>query len=215
MSANSVLPPIGFTTRAESREYLAGIARNELSECQSMLPRLNRRWREARSSGRPSRPRLDTSFMPDLEALVLGLGDVAAAGILQGAEVPAERHLLLVGDRLVVEDEHGVAVHARLDRRHLFARRAVWRCRCRTPRPRTRGGSGGWPRSSGWLLGKDWASLSRRPRRPVHVASPITAMAWISISIPGRAKVVTVMRRAGRVAPPGNFSLRISTKRSP
>src|SRR5207249_170727 len=52
MSANSVLPPTGFTTRAESSEYFAGMGRNELSECQSMLPRLNRRTRDSRSSGR-------------------------------------------------------------------------------------------------------------------------------------------------------------------
>src|SRR5262245_22092494 len=64
MSANSVLPPAGLTTRADSSEYFAGITRNELSECQSRLPRLNRCTRESRSRGRPSRPRLETSFMP-------------------------------------------------------------------------------------------------------------------------------------------------------
>src|SRR6266545_2372561 len=73
MSANSVFPPFGFTTRADSREYLAGMARNELSECQSMLPRLNARSREARSSGRPSLPRLETSFMPTCRRLSSGL----------------------------------------------------------------------------------------------------------------------------------------------
>ena len=56
------------------------------------------------------------------QALVLGLGDVAAAGVLQGAEVAAERHLLLVGEHLVVEHEHGVAIHPGLDGRHLVAR---------------------------------------------------------------------------------------------
>ena len=64
MSANSVLPPTGFTTRADRIEYFAGMARYELSECQSMLPRLNARWRESSGSGRPSLPRLDTSPMP-------------------------------------------------------------------------------------------------------------------------------------------------------
>ncbi len=73
MSANSVFPPVGFTMRAESSEYLAGIARNELSECQSMLPRLNKRTRESRSRGRPSRPRLETSFMPTGRRLSSGL----------------------------------------------------------------------------------------------------------------------------------------------
>ena len=42
MSANSVLPPFGFTTRADSSENFAGIGRNELSECHRQLPRLNR-----------------------------------------------------------------------------------------------------------------------------------------------------------------------------
>ena len=54
-----------------------------------------------------------------LQALVLGLGDVAAARIFEPPEILAERHLLLVGDLLVVEHEHGVTVHARLDRRDL------------------------------------------------------------------------------------------------
>ena len=56
---------------------------------------------------------------PGLQALVLGLGDVAAAGVFERAEVAAERHLLLVGDLLVVEHEHRVAIHPRLDPRHL------------------------------------------------------------------------------------------------
>ena len=103
MSANSVLPPTGFTTRAESREYLAGIARNELSECQSMLPRLNRRWREARSQGPAVAPEVGHVAHAYLESPVFRLGDVAASGVLQDAEMEAEGHLLLVGDLLVVE----------------------------------------------------------------------------------------------------------------
>src|SRR6266853_1035901 len=114
MSAYSVLPPTGFTTRAESSEYLAGMGRNELSECQSMLPRLNARWRESRSIGRPSLPRLDTSFIPTCSR--------RSAGVLQRAEVDAEGHLLLVGDLLIVEDQHRVAIHARVDGRDLVAR---------------------------------------------------------------------------------------------
>src|SRR5882724_4785134 len=73
MSANSVLPPVGLTTRADSSEYFAGTARNELSECQSMFPRLNRRARASRGSGWPSRPRLETSFMPIWRRLSSGL----------------------------------------------------------------------------------------------------------------------------------------------
>src|SRR6185369_12630517 len=64
MSANSVLPPFGFTTRADSSENFAGIGRNELSECHRQLPRLNRLTRLSRGSGLPSLPRLETSFRP-------------------------------------------------------------------------------------------------------------------------------------------------------
>src|SRR5262245_51124826 len=72
MSANSVLPPTGFTTLADRSEYFAGIGRNELSECQSMFPRLNSRTRDSRDSGWPSRPRFDTSFMPTWRRLSSG-----------------------------------------------------------------------------------------------------------------------------------------------
>jgi hypothetical protein len=47
---------------------------------------------------------------------------VAAARVLEGAEVAAERHLLLVGQFLVAEDEHPVVVHPRLDGGHRVAR---------------------------------------------------------------------------------------------
>ncbi len=63
MSANSVWPPLSATLRPESRENFDGIARNELSECHSRLPRLNSRVRSSRASGLPSLPRLDTSAM--------------------------------------------------------------------------------------------------------------------------------------------------------
>src|SRR5882757_5579706 len=64
MSANSVLPPFGFTMRADSSENFAGIGRNELSECHRQLPRLNRCARWPFGSGLPSLPRLETSFRP-------------------------------------------------------------------------------------------------------------------------------------------------------
>ena len=66
MSANSVLPPLGFTTRADNSENFAGIGRNELSECHRQLPRLNRWVRLSRGSGLPSLPRLETSFSPEV-----------------------------------------------------------------------------------------------------------------------------------------------------
>ncbi len=52
-------------------------------------------------------------------------------------------------------------------------------------------------------------------RLPPARVSPITATAWISISTPGRAKLVTVMRALAGKLPSGNSSRRISTKRSP
>ena len=41
--------------------------------------------------------------------------------VLQLAEMPGEGELLFVGDVLVREHQHGVAVHACLDRRNLIA----------------------------------------------------------------------------------------------
>ncbi len=55
----------------------------------------------------------------DREAPILGFGHVAVHGRLDRAEVATERDLLLVAQRLVVEHEHRVAVHAGLDRRDL------------------------------------------------------------------------------------------------
>ncbi len=90
----------------------------------------------------------------DLEALVLGLGDVAPAGVLEIAEVAAERHLLLVGDLLVVEDEHGVAVHPRLDGAHL-----VWRERLREV-------DSGYPAHEDRMDLADGKAHRREPARP-------------------------------------------------
>jgi hypothetical protein len=50
------------------------------------------------------------------QALVLRLGDVAAACILDGAKVAGERHLFFVADPLAGKEQHRVAVHAGLDR---------------------------------------------------------------------------------------------------
>src|SRR5262249_47536965 len=74
MSANSVLPPAGFTTRADSSEYFAGVARNELSECQSMLPRLKSRTRDSRQRLTVAAEVRDVVHAR-LQAPVLGLGD--------------------------------------------------------------------------------------------------------------------------------------------
>ena len=47
------------------------------------------------------------------------LRHVAARRLLQSAEIAGERALLIVGQRLAVEHQHRVAIHARLDRRHV------------------------------------------------------------------------------------------------
>ena len=50
------------------------------------------------------------------------LPDVPAGRVvLQLAEMPGERELLFVGDVLVGEHQHGILVHACLDRRDLVA----------------------------------------------------------------------------------------------
>ncbi len=49
--------------RAESSENFAGIARYELSECQSSLPRLNMRRRSSRASTLLSLSRFEMSAM--------------------------------------------------------------------------------------------------------------------------------------------------------
>ena len=55
----------------------------------------------------------------DREPALVGLDDVAVHRQLDLAEVAAERDLLLVGELLVVEHQHGIAIHAGLDRRDL------------------------------------------------------------------------------------------------
>ena len=82
--------------------------------------------------------------MPVGEALVLRLGDVAAARVLDGAEVARERHLLLVGELLVAEDEHGVLVHAGLDGRHLVRRQRLGDVDAGDLAGELRGAAGGW-----------------------------------------------------------------------
>src|SRR3977135_4368416 len=98
MSANSVLPPVGLTTRADSSENFAGMGRNELSECHRQLPRLNRCVRLSFASG----------LEPRRQPVVFRLRNSAAARILALTEVQRKSHLLLVVDVLIMEDEHRV-----------------------------------------------------------------------------------------------------------
>ena len=60
--------------------------------------------------------------MPGAEADCRPASDVAAGAVaLQLAELAREGELLLVGDVLVAEHQHGVLVHAGLDRRDVVA----------------------------------------------------------------------------------------------
>ena len=65
-----------------------------------------------------------------------------------------ERHLLVVGDVLVAEHQHGVAVHAGFDRRDLAAASAAWQMST----PVTS------PANTGWIgrIETAWASSSRQ-----------------------------------------------------
>src|SRR5487761_1897737 len=110
MSANSVLPPADGITRADSSEYFAGTALNELSECHSRLPSENSRRRSSRDRTWPLLSRLEMSLT------------MAARrrSLLQFAKIAAERELRCVGEMLVMEHQHAEPVHAGGDRLRLF-----------------------------------------------------------------------------------------------
>src|SRR3984893_18465481 len=59
------------------------------------------------------------------ERRIFWVDDVAAARILALAEIERERHLLLVGDVLTGEQQHGVFVHAGLDVARLLRRQRL------------------------------------------------------------------------------------------
>ncbi len=52
---------------------------------------------------------------PGLQPRVLGFDDIAAARIFALAEIQRKGQLLLVGQVLIVEQQHGVFIHAGLD----------------------------------------------------------------------------------------------------
>ena len=90
-----------------------------------MLPMLNRRWRLSRASGLPSLPRLETSFMPVASRLSCGLVTLPPRASSMAPKLTRERHLLLVGQLLAGEDQHGILVHAGLDGGHLLRRQRL------------------------------------------------------------------------------------------
>ena len=69
---------------------------------------------------------------------------MSALGVLDRAEIAGEGQLLLVGEALVAQHQHGAAIHPRLDRRHLLARQ-----RLRRVDPRQFAGKTGMERADG------------------------------------------------------------------
>ena len=121
MSANSVLPPVPGTLRADNNEYFAGIARNDASECHSRLPRAVSRIRSDAARNLPSRSRLEMSAISICGSRrSSGFAHLGAGGDFQFAEIPAERHLRRVVEVLIVKHQHAEPVHAGVDRRHLL-----------------------------------------------------------------------------------------------
>ena len=57
-----------------------------------------------------------------IETQLLRLGDRIAARVFQVTEIQRERQLRFVGQMLVAKHQHGVAIHARLDRCAFVAR---------------------------------------------------------------------------------------------
>src|SRR5260221_13022118 len=83
MSANSVLAPQDGITRPDSSEYLAGVGRNELSECHSRSPSLKNHTRSSSDMILPLDPATNTvtSFHAPVRdsEMPLSLGDGHAA----------------------------------------------------------------------------------------------------------------------------------------
>ena len=126
MSANSVLPPFDGIERACSSEYFAGTTLNELSECQSRLPMANRRRRSSRANGLLSLSRLETSANVVGRRWSSGRRRLVPMASSMRAEALREGELLLVGEVLVVEDQHGVPVHAGVNGGDVLAAAAAW-----------------------------------------------------------------------------------------
>ena len=102
-------------------EYLAGTTRNEASECHSRLPSDAMRRLLSRASFSPDLSRLETSAKAGSRRSS-ELRTVELAPSSSGAEIAREGELLLVADVLARQDEHGVAVHAGVDRLDLGRR---------------------------------------------------------------------------------------------
>ena len=177
------------TMRADSSEYFAGIARNELSECHSGLPRLNRRWRLVAGERLAVLVEVGDVVHAGAEALVLAACVTLPPRASSSApKLLRERHLLLVGDVLVVEHQHGVAVHAGLDGRDLVRAERLGDVDARDLADEERDGAGGCVTgmvSSGAAFGlrprieRDAGRLKRRYQKQTSTAArpiPLPAM---------------------------------------
>ena len=83
------------------------------------------RRRSSRGSGLPSLSRLETSIIPVFSRSSCGLVMLPPGAPSISPKFLRERDLLVVGDVLVVEDQHRIAVHAGVDRRGLVARQRL------------------------------------------------------------------------------------------
>ncbi len=125
MSANSVLPPADGMRRADSSENFAGTALNELSECHSRLPRLNSRRRSSRASTWLFLSRLEMSLTSRIDQPPLLPQFMSPVACSSSPKLRLRGELRFVGEVLVVEHQHAVLVHARLDRGRLVAATAA------------------------------------------------------------------------------------------
>ena len=131
-------------TRACSSEYFAGVGLNELSECQSILRRLNRRRGIVRSQCLTIAVEVGNVADPYAKPAPLRLASVRALaqtfeiiayradrkrdyatrgrdrrdtvrGLFKRSEITAKRQLLSIVNSLVMKNENREAVHPRLD----------------------------------------------------------------------------------------------------
>ena len=156
--------PSVVTMRPLRIEYLAGTTRNEASECHSRLPSDAMRRLLSRAS---------------LLAFLVEVGDVGegrveaqlrtahrrVGALLERAEIAREGELLLVADVLAGQDEHGVPVHAGVDRRRPRPASAACARRCRSCGRRYGGVRGSIFDRHGTVIGRDLLPAHEDVRR--------------------------------------------------
>ena len=107
--------------RPESSEYFAGTGRKELSECHNRSASLKNQNSVFSRHDVPVLVEVGEIGDARAEALLLAFSDMPRRVVaLQLAEMPGECDLLFVGDVLIAEDQHGILVHAHLDRGNLL-----------------------------------------------------------------------------------------------